>query len=77
MKKIIGAILGLVAGFFVGYFLFAEDLTISQVIIGSDTGVKLFDNIGNEFLENARLKVLISSLAGLFLGFVLTGFSKK
>lgn len=77
MKKLIGALLGLVVGFFVGYLLFADNLSVSQVIMGSDTGVKLFDNIGNEFMENARLKVLISSVVGLLLGVVLTSFGKK
>lgn len=77
MRKILGAVIGLIIGFFVGYFLFAEDLSISQVIFGSDTGVEFFNEIGNNFMENTRLKVLISSLVGLLLGAVLPSLLKK
>lgn len=77
MKKLTGAILGLVAGFFVGYFLFAEDLSVSQVLFGADTGVGLFDSIGDNIMENARLKVLATSLGGLVLGTFLSGLIKK
>ncbi|MEX0811923.1 MAG: hypothetical protein WD048_06880 [Chitinophagales bacterium] len=74
---IIGAVVGALIGFFVGYFLFAEDLSISQVIFGADTGVELFDNIGDNILENDRLKVLVTTLVGLAIGALVPGFLKK
>ena len=64
-------IIGAVIGFILGYFLFAEDLTLKQVVFGADTGVKLFNDIGNSIMENERLKVLITTLVGFFGGILI------
>lgn len=76
-KMITGAVFGAIVGFFAGYFMFAEDLSISQVVFGADTGVELFNKVGNSFMENERLKVLLTSLGGLIVGALFPAFSKK
>ena len=45
MNKLVMGIIGAVIGFILGYFLFAEDLTLKQFVFGDDTRMKLFNDI--------------------------------
>lgn len=83
-NMIIFAIILLVIGLIVGYIIFARERVTGKFIpLAALLGLKqdFWRNFGNSlregYLDQVRIKIIVSGLIGMITGFVLGFFSKK